>query len=89
MVSGQAMRIDSFNALASDMNAVAQSFISYCKSKNLSPETVDYYGYKLLAFTRFLEKNGPGIGPKNVTKGIVRAFITNEAQRNTTNTDLG
>jgi integrase/recombinase XerC/integrase/recombinase XerD len=82
MAGAHLIRISSFNHLAENLPAAIESFLNYCRSKNLSGETVKYYRYRLQAFARFLAHDAPGTAPKDVTPQVVRSFIAWEVQRN-------
>ena len=61
-----------------DLAAAVSAFLAYCRSKNLSAKTVDYYASRLLAFTRFAG-NCP---PTDITAAIIREFLIHEKDTN-------
>jgi integrase/recombinase XerD len=81
MAAGQAIRIDAFNSLAEDMPAAIEAFLSYCRAKNLSENTIIYYRYRLGSFKQYLDQNAPGVGPVHVNAPLIRGFISEEARR--------
>lgn len=86
MARGQALRITAFNHIAEDMPSAVQSFLSYCMCKNLSSQTIQYYRYRLDAFTRYLDQTAQCTAPNDVTLQLLRAFITHETQYNSPST---
>ena len=75
-MNGQVVRIHA--SLADDMNAAVTGFMNYCRAKNLSPNTISYYRYRLQAFERFCADSP--VAPENVTPERIREFLTAEAE---------
>jgi integrase/recombinase XerD len=86
MAVGQVLRFPVATAMAGDISAAIESFRRFCLSKNLSRQSVDYYGYRLKAFIRFLTENGLGTALKDVTPQVARAFISWELEHNSAST---
>ena len=76
----QVLRIHT--SLADDMSAAIGAFLSYCRAKNLSANTTTYYAYRLQAFERFCAANHPGTTPGTVATGLLREFLSEEANKN-------
>lgn len=53
-------------------------FLSYCKQKNLSTCTNDYYRYRLTALKRYLDRELPHIGPSGTRLEHLRSFISSQ-----------
>ena len=68
------------------MPAAISAFFSYCNSKNLSENTIIYYGYRLKSFKKYLEKNFPSIIPSEMTSPIIRNYIAYESKQNSPST---
>jgi len=66
------------HALTYDIEAAVSAFLAYCRSKNLSPKTVDYYAARLLAFTRYASS----CPPTDITAATIREFLTHEKETN-------
>lgn len=64
-----------------NLHAAITAFLLYCRARNLSPNTLTYYKYRLLAFTRYLDKSNPGITPEAITVRHLRAFLLSEQER--------
>jgi integrase/recombinase XerD len=60
--------------------AATEYFLGYCRASNLSPNTIGYYQYRLRAFSRYLDDNAPGVGPRDVTRQMIREFVNWELQ---------
>lgn len=86
MATQQAQRIDSFISPAEDMSSAINAFLSYCRSKNLSDNTIVYYGYRLDSFTKYLQRTVPDIIPTEMTSPIIRGFIAYESRHNSPST---
>ena len=82
MSKSNVVRIASLTPLSSDLDAAIEGFVRRCQSKNLSPRTVEYYGFRLRAFQKFLDANYPTSAPADVTSEIVRAFLDAERESN-------
>lgn len=78
MAKSQVVRIDSFVSPAEDMTAAVQSFLSYCRAKNLSPNTLAYYNYRLKSFLQYLDEQKSDTAPSDITPQLIRAFVTSE-----------
>jgi integrase/recombinase XerD len=77
MADARAVRIPKFNSLADDMEAAVESFLNYGRAKNLSQNTLGYYGHRLQAFRSFAPDNTPA----STTRDLIRAFLAHETQR--------
>lgn len=66
------------HAITYDLEAAVSAFLAYCRSKNLSTKTVDYYAARLLAFKRYAGKRSPA----GITAAVVREFLTHEKEAN-------
>jgi integrase/recombinase XerD len=86
MAVERVLRFPVVTDLAESITGAIQSFVDYCRSKNLSSQTMDYYRYRLQAFVKFLAANGLSTSPKDVTPQVARAFITWELGRNSAST---
>ena len=82
MSKGNVIRLSLEQSLADDMPAAIESFKNYCRSKNLSPNSIAYYHHCLLCFTRFLDSAYPGATPAGITPLVAREFLTWETKRN-------
>ena len=60
-------------------NGAKLSFLDYCKSKRLSPNTITYYDCRLLALERYLATESIDETPLTLTVQTIRAFLTNQA----------
>jgi len=70
-----------FQVEGASLQTAIDGFLAVCKAKNLSPNTASYYGYRLMAFTRFLEARGADPGPEQVNPSLIREFLTSERER--------
>lgn len=86
MQVGQAIRISSHNQLGNNMTAAVDGFLVYCQAKNLSENTLVYYRTRIEAFVRFLGQQAPGIAPKDVSRQLLREFVTEETSRTSPST---
>jgi integrase/recombinase XerD len=77
MAQARAVRIPQFNSLADDMAAAVESFLNYCRAKNLSKNTLIYYQHRLRAFRDF----APDLTPATTKRDAVRGFLARETQR--------
>lgn len=82
MARSNVVRIASLTPMSSDLDAAIEGFVQRCKSKNLSARTIEYYGFRLRAFQRYLQDNYPGSAPADVTTETVRAFLDAERESN-------
>lgn len=80
MAKANVVRLAGFSPLSEDLEAAIDGFLSYCKSKNLSGNTLIYYQYRLQAFDSFVGSNYPGTSPNQVTPQLVREFLTAQAK---------
>lgn len=74
------------NTIVTDWNTAENAFLDYCKSKNLSTNTISYYYYRLNAFRQYLEINQVVETPLNLTPQTIRAFLISEAEKHTATT---
>lgn len=86
MAQANVVRISQFNKLSEDLEAAVRAFLSYCRAKNLSVCTTDYYHFRLKAFQKFLGATAPAARPKDITPQIVRDFLTLETEENSAST---
>jgi len=78
---GQILRIDSLKDPAKNMAAATEYYLAYCRSRNLSENSIIYYRNRLASFATYVADNAPGIGPKETSVQIVREFISWELER--------
>lgn len=64
-----------------ELRAAMDSFFEQCEGKNLSPGTLRFYRDKLLAFTRYLEREHLAPPLADVTPKLLRDFFKKEATR--------
>lgn len=81
MAQSNVVRLPQVNTLSTDMDAAIAGFLNYCKSKNLATRTIEYYGTRLTAFTRWSAETHPGLTPESITQQVVRDFVTAETER--------
>ncbi|MCE5199566.1 MAG: tyrosine-type recombinase/integrase [Armatimonadota bacterium] len=86
MARTNVVRIPGYNSVVEDLQAAVDSFFAYCKGKNLSERTIEYYGHRLQAFRRYLEAAGESTAPKDFTPQTIRAFLTDEADKKSSTT---
>ena len=86
MTGGQLLRIGSVANLADSLTAAIDGFLVFCRSKNLSPNTLIYYQYRLRAFQSYLDQNGTSCAPREVTPRVIREFINDEIERHSAST---
>jgi integrase/recombinase XerC len=63
--------------------AAIESFLATCRARNLSPNTCEYYTYRLRAFRTYLEADTP---PDAITADVIRDFLSFELERNSPTT---
>ena len=86
MAQANIVRIPSFASPADDLQVAIDGFLAYCRSKNLSGNTIQYYAYRLLAFSRYLAaKDGP-FAPMSITTRTLREFLTEETENTSSST---
>jgi len=56
------------------------AFLNYCKAKRLSPKTIDYYSYRLLAFQKYLKSHNITETPTTISVQTLRAFIADQTE---------
>lgn len=86
MARTNVVRISKFTTIADDLSAAISAFLKVSKSKNLSEHTMQYYSYRLAAFSRFLEKSEYSDAPAKVTPDVIREFLTYETEHNSSTT---
>jgi len=86
MARANVVRIHAFNSMADDLQSAVDGFVAYCKSKNLSGRTVEYYCYRLQALQTYLTASGQPTVPKDLTPQTIRAFLTAEAEQKSATT---
>ncbi len=86
MPVGQAIRISSATDLADNVTAAVDAFVIYGQAKNLSPNTLLYYQYRLRAFRDYLDRHAVSSAPKDITPRVIREFINDEIQRRSPST---
>ena len=62
-------------SLSDDLNSAIEGFLSYCRSKGLSPRTEQFYGERLGQFRRFLDASDMNVAPKDIDAGLIRSFV--------------
>lgn len=67
--------------LAGSWDQALEAFLLYCKSRQLSERTIEYYQTRLPVFARWMAEAYPGFRPKDVTEEVIRRFIISEAER--------
>ena len=80
MPIAQVVRLSGLASLASSFDAAISGFLSYCRAKNLSPHTVEYYDCRLRAFRQYLDALAPGMTPLDVTTQVIRVCVAQEAE---------
>ncbi len=88
MTQPNVVRIPSLAPISTDLAAAIDMFLSVCKGKNLSVNTLIYYRTRLQAFSRYVDATCPGDGPKDITRQLLRAFLaaqTEECSASTAN----
>lgn len=86
MARSQVVRIDKYISPALDLECAITGFFNYCRARNLSPNTILYYQYRLGAFKRYTDAKHPGAAPKDITAPIVRDFISSESNQHSVTT---
>ena len=86
MARTNVVRIPGYTSLADDLKAAIEGFFAYCRSKNLSARTIEYYGYRFQALRKYLTDNSRPAAPKDLTVQILRAFLTDEAEKKSATT---
>jgi integrase/recombinase XerC/integrase/recombinase XerD len=86
MTQNNVIRIDRRNVTDTDFTSAIDIFKTYCQSRNLSQNTISYYGYCLLAFTRYVDRNNPGLTLDDISTQTIRAFLLDQTQRNSAST---
>ncbi|OFX14804.1 MAG: hypothetical protein A2Z18_03565 [Armatimonadetes bacterium RBG_16_58_9] len=59
MAKSNVVRIAALTPLGQDLGEAVNAFLSCCRSKNLSPNTIIYYENRLKAFRRYLQARIP------------------------------
>ncbi len=88
MTQPNVVRIASLAPISTDLAAAIDMFLSVCKGKNLSVNTLIYYRTRLQAFSRYVDATCPGAGPNDITRQLLRAFLaaqTEECSASTAN----
>lgn len=86
METANVVRISGFSPLSENLSAAIDGFLSYCRSKNLSPNTIIYYRLRLQAFSNHVDTTCPGTAPNRITPQIIREFLTSETEHNSAST---
>jgi site-specific recombinase XerD len=58
-----------------------EDFLRRAEAKGLSPRTLDFYRFRLKAFTDWLEAQGFQGGPEDLTPPLLRDFLSHERER--------
>lgn len=82
MARRELVRIDSSSLGGASLRAAVGSFLGYCASKNLSPNTIIYYRCRLEAFCRYLDDIASGVTIDEIDAPVVRGFIAGETVSN-------
>jgi len=80
MAIGQLVRLGWLTDPAHDLNAAIECFLTYCQAKNLSPNTVQYYAYRLGSFRRYVEEHASSSATSEITRQVIRDFVTAEIE---------
>jgi len=80
MTTRQPTPIRALTAQATDLSAAIDCFLTYCRAKNLSENTLTYYRYRLEAFRRYVEEHGSTTIPTEIGSGLIRDFIISETK---------
>jgi len=86
MARANVIRIRDFNSMADDLQSAVDGFTAYCKSKNLSSRTIEYYIYRLQALQTYLTDHEQPTAPKDLTPQVIREFLTDEKDRKSATT---
>src|SRR5688572_22289434 len=68
------------------MQAAVSAFITFCKAKNLSENSIVYYRNRLKAFTDYCDEQGMPVTPEGIEPQLVRDFLINETQTKSAST---
>ncbi len=83
-MQSQAIRITNVTHPTEDWQTAVKSFRNYNQSKALSPNTIDYYDYRLSAFLSFLQSAGIDSTPASCEVRTIREFLISEAAKSPT-----
>lgn len=72
------MTLRSSQSATEGRTAAVEAFYWRCQAKNLSPNTVKFYTYRLRAFLRHMEAHYESIPIQSVTPAMIREFIAHE-----------
>ena len=86
MELGQVVRIAALTDPAGNIHAAIESFLLFCRAKNLADQTINYYYYRLQAFQRYLEGQAPDTMPQDIMPQLIREFLADELERNSPST---
>jgi site-specific recombinase XerD len=86
MAGSNVVRIRRLGASAQDLGAAIQGFFSFCRAKNLSPNTLVYYRQRLAAFARYVAEHHCECPLGEITAQIIRGFVAWETDRNSAST---
>lgn len=65
-----------FASGSNDLRIAIDDFLSFCRIKNLSNCTVEFYSGRLLSFTRYLSGKDEQIHLKDIDQSMIRGFIS-------------
>jgi integrase/recombinase XerD len=71
----------SSSAAPQPLAEAVRSFLRRGEARNLSPHTLSYYRTRLETFTRYLEKRGLCLSPREVAPALLRDFLADERER--------
>lgn len=86
MARANVIRIRDFNSMADDLQSAVDGFTAYCKSKNLSSRTIEYYSYRLQALQTYLADHEQPTAPRDLTPQVIREFLIDETNRKSATT---
>ena len=86
MARANVVKTHSLKSMADDLQSAIDGFLAYCKSKNLSSNTVGYYSYRLHALHVYLVATASPTAPTSLTPQTIRAFLTTEAEQKSAST---
>jgi integrase/recombinase XerD len=80
MAVGELIRLGALNDPTRNLSAAIECFLTYCRAKNLSENTLVYYGYRLEAFRRYVEQQDSGLATAEITRPFIRDFVRSEIE---------
>ena len=80
LAATELIRLGTLNDPARNLNAAIECFLTYCEAKNLSENTLAYYGYRLATFRRYVEQQDSGLATVEITRRLIRDFVRSEIE---------